>query len=88
MATPTKIAPDATAAGAPINPGVRIGHVHLKVADIDRALAFYCGVLGFELTQRVGAPENPSHCAPRPSSTILIVWNMISISRPIEAFLM
>src|ERR1700758_4594468 len=39
---------------APINAGVRIGHVHLKVADIDRALAFYCGVLGFELTQRLG----------------------------------
>jgi catechol 2,3-dioxygenase len=39
----------------PINPGVRIGHVHLKVADIDRALAFYCDVLGFELTQRIGA---------------------------------
>ncbi len=40
---------------APIDPGVRIGHVHLKVADLDRALNFYCGVLGFELTQRVGA---------------------------------
>jgi catechol 2,3-dioxygenase len=38
----------------PINPGVRIGHVHLKVADLDRALAFYCGVLGFDLTQRMG----------------------------------
>lgn len=38
----------------PIDPGVRIGHVHLKVADIDRALAFYCGVLGFEITQRFG----------------------------------
>ena len=35
-----------------IDPGVRIGHVHLKVADIDRALAFYQGVLGFEVTQR------------------------------------
>jgi catechol 2,3-dioxygenase len=34
--------------------GVRIGHVHLKVADIDRALGFYCGVLGFELTARLG----------------------------------
>ena len=34
--------------------GTRIGHVHLKVADIDRALAFYCGVLGFELKQRFG----------------------------------
>jgi catechol 2,3-dioxygenase len=32
----------------------RIGHVHLKVADIERALGFYCGVLGFELMQRVG----------------------------------
>lgn len=39
----------------PIDPGVRIGHVHLKVADIERALAFYCGVLGFELKQRYGA---------------------------------
>ena len=38
-----------------IHPGVRIGHVHLKVADLERALAFYCGVLGFELTQRYGA---------------------------------
>ncbi len=38
----------------PINPGVRIGHVHLKVADLQRSLGFYCGVLGFELTQRFG----------------------------------
>lgn len=38
----------------PIHPGVDIGHVHLKVADIERALTFYCGVLGFELTQRYG----------------------------------
>src|SRR6476469_8550592 len=33
-----------------IDAGVRVGHVHLKVADLDRALAFYCGVLGFEVT--------------------------------------
>ena len=39
----------------PIHPGVRIGHVHLKVANLERALAFYCGVLGFQLTQRYGA---------------------------------
>ncbi len=39
---------------APIDPGVDIGHVHLKVADLERALAFYCGVLGFQLTQRYG----------------------------------
>ena len=38
----------------PIGPGVRIGHVHLKVADLERALAFYVGVLGFEVTQRIG----------------------------------
>lgn len=34
--------------------GVRIGHVHLKVADLERALSFYCDVLGFELMQRRG----------------------------------
>ena len=38
----------------PIGPGVRIGHVHLKVADLDRSLRFYCGVLGFELMVRMG----------------------------------
>jgi len=37
-----------------IHPGVRIGHVHLKVADLERAVAFYRDVLGFELTQRYG----------------------------------
>ena len=41
--------------GYTIAAGVDIGHVHLKVADIDRSLAFYCGVLGFELMQRYGA---------------------------------
>ena len=39
----------------PVAKGTRIGHVHLKVADLDRALKFYCGVLGFELMQRYGA---------------------------------
>jgi catechol 2,3-dioxygenase len=38
----------------PIDPRVDIGHVHLKVSDLDRALAFYCDVLGFELQQRLG----------------------------------
>jgi catechol 2,3-dioxygenase len=38
----------------PIDPQVRIGHVHLKVADLERALRFYCGVLGFQVTQRYG----------------------------------
>jgi catechol 2,3-dioxygenase len=38
-----------------IHPSVRIGHVHLKVANLERALRFYCDVLGFELMQRWGA---------------------------------
>ena len=38
----------------PIDPRVCIGHVHLKVANLERALSFYCDVLGFELTQRYG----------------------------------
>ena len=38
----------------PIHPGVDIGHVHLRVADLDRALQFYHGVLGFEITQQMG----------------------------------
>ncbi|MEC9432909.1 MAG: VOC family protein [Pseudomonadota bacterium] len=40
--------------GRPIAAGTGIGHVHLKVASLDRMLDFYCGVLGFELTQRYG----------------------------------
>ena len=39
----------------PIHPGARIGHVHLKVADLQRAIDFYHGVLGFEVTQKYGA---------------------------------
>lgn len=38
-----------------IPPNTRIGHVHLKVADLERSLAFYCGLLGFELTTRYGS---------------------------------
>ena len=37
-----------------VDPGTKIGHVHLKVADLDRALAFYSGVLGFKLMQKYG----------------------------------
>ncbi len=46
------------ASPAPVRPipsGTRIGHVHLKVAEIQPMLDFYCGVLGFELTQRYGS---------------------------------
>lgn len=38
----------------PIDPRVHIGHVHLKVADLERAVTFYSGVLGFEVMQRMG----------------------------------
>src|SRR5215475_12619814 len=48
--SPKPIAPNPR----PIDPGVGIGHVHLKVADLNRAIAFYCGVLGFDLMQRYG----------------------------------
>lgn len=40
---------------APVHPATRIGHVHLKVADLQRSLDFYCGVLGFELMQKFGS---------------------------------
>jgi len=47
-------APANMAINSPIDSRVRIGHVHLKVANLDRALNFYCGVLGFELISRIG----------------------------------
>jgi catechol 2,3-dioxygenase len=43
-----------TKTSKPIPAGTRIGHVHLKVANLERALDFYCGVLGFELMQKYG----------------------------------
>lgn len=48
--------PDDTSTSSfrPVVAGTRIGHVHLKVSDLERALAFYQGVLGFELMQRYG----------------------------------
>lgn len=38
----------------PVDPATKIGHVHLKVADLARSLQFYCGILGFEVKQRRG----------------------------------
>ncbi|MEZ5934227.1 MAG: VOC family protein [Alphaproteobacteria bacterium] len=46
--------PSAGKGHASVDGETRIGHVHLKVADLQRALDFYCGVLGFELMQRYG----------------------------------
>ena len=56
---------------APVDPGVRMGHVHLKVADIDQALAFYSGILGFQVTQRLGsqAALNRGGRPPQPGTT-------------------
>ncbi len=47
--------PASRQAARSIAAGARIGHVHLKVADLERAIAFYCDVLGFELQQRYGS---------------------------------
>ena len=53
-ATQTLVRLEPSLTPRPIDGGVRVGHVHLKVADLDRALGFYCGVLGFDLIQRYG----------------------------------
>src|SRR5918995_861098 len=45
---------DSAVASRSVAPQTRIGHVHLKVADLERAIAFYNGVLGFDVTQRYG----------------------------------
>lgn len=50
----TRAAPETFAASYVAPPGTSIGHVHLRVADLDRALAFYAGVLGFTLQTRIG----------------------------------
>ena len=42
-------------ADTPVAPQMRIGHVHLKVADLERAIGFYSGVLGLDLVQRYGS---------------------------------
>ena len=52
MALPRKS--DKAASSYAVDPRTHIGHVHLKVANIERTLRFYCGVLGFEVTQRFG----------------------------------
>ncbi len=68
----------------PIIAGTRIGHVHLKVADLDRALGFYCGVLGFELTQRIGLNtwESKGGHPPAPGTTGLFHTAILYPARP------
>src|SRR5213075_1291660 len=55
LAAPPAPVPSGYRRAVSIDPGVDIGHVHLKVADLDRALGFYRDVLGFEVTQRYGS---------------------------------
>lgn len=52
--SPLANAASGTLGQPPIEPGVRVGHVHLKVADIERSVAFYSGVLGFTVTMSLG----------------------------------
>jgi len=51
---PSASKPTTLSKSRPIAAGVSIGHVHLKVSDLERAIAFYSGVLGFEVTDRFG----------------------------------
>jgi catechol 2,3-dioxygenase len=51
---PTKKPDPAATKSFVADPAVRVGHVHLKVADLERSLAFYHGVLGLDVTQRIG----------------------------------
>jgi catechol 2,3-dioxygenase len=56
--TPSRLRPHSVPLSASpytVPAGTDIGHTHLKVADLDRALAFYHGVLGFDITQRYGS---------------------------------
>ncbi len=54
MANPNETRAGAERGAHAIHPGTRIGHAHLKVSDLDRALRFWHDVLGFEVTQRLG----------------------------------
>ena len=51
---PLAMSQDLSTTDRPLHPDVRLGHVHLRVSQLDRAIAFYHGVLGFEVTQRLG----------------------------------
>jgi catechol 2,3-dioxygenase len=66
----------------PIDPKVGIGHVHLKVADLERALQFYCGVFGFELTQRYGTQAAFISAGGYHHHIGLNTWESLGGSRP------
>jgi catechol 2,3-dioxygenase len=56
-------------AARPIEPAVCIGHAHLKVADLERAVAFHSEVLGFEVTQRYGPGAAGLAAGPRAAAS-------------------
>ena len=66
----------------PIHPGTRVGHVHLKVSDIDQAIAFYSGVLGFDVTQRYGAQAAFLSAGGYHHHIGLNTWESLGGSRP------
>ena len=65
-----------------IHPGVRIGHVHLKVADLERAIGFYRDVLGFEVTQRYGSQAAFLSAGGYHHHIGLNTWESLGGSRP------
>ena len=68
--------------GRPISQGARIGHVHLKVANIERALGFYCGVLGFELIARLGDEAAFISAGGYHHHIGLNTWKAVAVRRP------
>src|SRR4029453_9783643 len=66
----------------PIDPRVRIGHVHLKVADLERALDFYCDVLGFELMERHGGEGGFVSAGGYPHHIGLNTWESAGANPP------
>ena len=69
----------------PVHPATRIGHVHLKVADLDRAIAFYSGVLGFEVTQKYGRQAAFLSAVAQGDSRISRCHNGVGLCRSLRA---
>lgn len=66
----------------PIHPATRVGHVHLKVSDLDKAIAFYSGILGFELTQKYGTQAAFLSAGGYHHHIGLNTWESLGGSRP------